>query len=330
MGARAAKTAFVTGATGFVGLNLVEALVAEGWGVTALHRSSSDITELARFPVERAAGDVTDRAAVERAMPPEVDAVFHVAADLNMWSRRNAAQTATNVDGTRNVVEAALARRARRLVLTSSISAFGRQPGPISEDTPSSAPDSRVNYERTKWLAEQEVRKGIERGLQAVIVNPCAVLGPRDRHGWAQMFFLIRDGKARLLPPGTAVFNHVREVAKAHVAAAVRGRSGENYILTGDTAPFADMMRAMAGIMGVKLTAPVAPAPVMRLMGCLGGAVAAITGKPPEISPEMAALMCMHLACDTDKAERELGYRPVPLATCIEDSYRWLREARLL
>ena len=104
-----ARTAFVTGATGFVGLNLVEALAQEGWRVLALHRPESELKYLARLPAERVTGDVTDRASLERALPPGVDAVFHVAGDTNLWSPRNARQDRVNIDGTRNVVEAALA-----------------------------------------------------------------------------------------------------------------------------------------------------------------------------------------------------------------------------
>ena len=111
--------AFVTGATGFIGLNLIEQLTAAGWNVVALHRQSSDLTYLQRFDVRRVVGDIADIAAVERAMPEEVDAVFHTAADLSSWSRNNERQTRTNILGTHNVVATALKRGAKRFVHTS-------------------------------------------------------------------------------------------------------------------------------------------------------------------------------------------------------------------
>ena len=324
------KSAFVTGATGFVGLNLVEALIAAGWQVTAMHRPSSKVGPLRAFPVQAVVAGLGDATAVEHAMPSGVDAVFHVAGDLNMWSRRNAQQTATNVGGTENVVEAALRKGAKRFVLTSTISAYGTPSGPVSERTPSTAATSWINYERSKWQSEEVVRRAHERGLAAVIINPCAVLGPRDLHGWAQLFFMIRDGKVKGLPPGSATFNHVTEVARAHIAAAERGRTGENYILPGAEATFADLMRMMAARMGVPLNAKVAPPVMLKLMGHVAAGVAALTGKPPDISPEMAAMLCMQLHCETDKAERELGYRAVPVQKGVDDSYAWLVAEGLL
>jgi len=324
------QTAFVTGATGFIGLNLIEQLVAAGWKVMAMHRAGSQTGRLDEFPVQRAEADLLDRAALLRAMPQGIDAVFHVAGDLSTWSREAASQTAINVGGTANVVEAALQRGARRFVLTSSISAYGRQSGPIAETTPSTAPDSWINYERSKWQAEQVVREACARGLHACIINPCAVLGPRDMHSWAAMFFAVRDGKLKALPPGGVEFNHAREVARAHVAAAERGRVGENYILPGEFATFEQLFRLMAEALNVRLTARVAPAVVLRLLARVQAAAARVTGRRPELTPELAALMCSTIRCATDKAERELGYRRVPLRVCVTDSFAWLRSQRLL
>ena len=125
-------TAFVTGATGFIGMNLVEVLTAAGWEVTALHRRSADIGRLHRFPVALAEGDVTEPESLGRAIPDGVDAVFHVAASTSVWRRRDAEQERTNVTGTRYVVAAALERGARRLVHTSSVAAYGSHEGRIS------------------------------------------------------------------------------------------------------------------------------------------------------------------------------------------------------
>lgn len=327
----AARTAFVTGSTGFIGLNLIEQLVADGWHVTAMHRRGSPVERLDEFPmVRRAEADLLDPEAVHSALPQDVDAVFHVAGDINTWAHRNAAQTALNVGGTRNVVEAALQRGARRFVLTSSVSAYGRHDRPIDETTPSNAPRSRVNYERSKWEAEEIARDACGRGLHATIINPCAVLGPRDTRSWAAMFFAVRDGKIKALPPGGVMFNHSREVARAHVAAAERGRAGENYLLPGEYASFEEFFRMMAELLEVRLDARRAPTPVLRSIGWLQSVAARFTGRPPEITPELAAMLCSSIRCETDKAERELGYRRVPLRTCLEDSFEWLRRERLL
>jgi nucleoside-diphosphate-sugar epimerase len=324
------KTAFLTGGTGFVGFNVARHLTNSGWNVIALHRRGSDLTYLKRLPVALAIGDILEPETITHAMPDQVDAVFHVAADLNMWSRRNAVQTAVNVDGTNNMVAAALDRQAGRFILTSTISAFGHHNTPVSETTPGNAAASRVNYERSKWQAEEAVRRAGRQGLFTVIINPCAIFGPWDTHSWARMIFMIRDGKLKGIPPGSVVINHVDEVARAHLAAVEHGGNGENYILNGEAISFEGLFRLIAELIGVELKARVMPSLLLKLMARIETTLATFTGKPPEMTPEMAALMCAHTRCATDKAERVLGYKRIPVRTCVEDSIAWLRSENLL
>jgi len=316
--------AFVTGGTGYVGINLVNELVRQDWSVTCLHRPSSDLTYLKRQPVELRTGDLLDANSLFEAMPANVDAVFHVAADTNAWKPRDAAQTLTNVNGTRNMVEVARARAAKRFVLTSTASAYGPQTGAISESTASTAGTSSNNYERSKWLAEQEVRQAVSGGLSAVIIQPCAVFGPYDLSVWGSVFKVIKDGKMAALPPGVLPINHVAEVARAHVAAVERGKTGQHYILNGDHEPLARIFREMAQLLKVDLTAKVWSPTAFRTMGHIAGWVARLTGKEPEMTPELATMLSRESRVETNKAETELGYRRVPLAKCLEDSYRWL------
>ncbi len=311
-------------------MNLVAELTSQGWAVTCLHRTGSNLTYLRRQPVQLKVGDLADPGSLSDAMPQNVDTVFHVAADTSSWSRRDAAQTATNVIGTRNVVNAARSRGAKRFVLTSTASAFGRQAGPLSEQTPSAAPTSWINYERSKWQSEEEVRRGVREGMHAVIMNPCAVFGPYDTSVWGKVFKVIRDGKMVIVPPGSVPVNHVTEVVRAHIVAAERGRSGENYILNGESVPFARVFQEMARLMGVQLRAPVVPGVVFKGMARVAALTAALTGKAPDMTPEMAAILCSENRVATDKAERELNYRPLPLEQCLRDSYTWLKTEGLL
>lgn len=320
----------MTGGTGFIGTNLVGELTIQGWAVTCLHRTGSDLKYLRRHPVELKVGDLGDPGSLSRAIPDNVDAVFHLAADTSSWSRRDAAQTATNVIGTRNVVNAARGRGAKRFVLTSTASAFGRTRGPLSEQTPSEAATSWVNYERSKWLSEEEVRGAVGDGMSAVIMNPCAVFGPYDTSVWGKVFRIIRDGKMVIIPPGSVPVNHVTEVVRAHIVAAERGRSGENYILNGESVPFARLFREMARLMGLELRAPVVPGVLFKGMARVAGWVAALTGKEPDMTPEMAAILCGENRVVTDKAERELNYHPRPLEQCLRDSYTWLKAEGLI
>ena len=325
-----ARTAFVTGATGFVGLNLVEELLAQGWRVIALHRAGSELKYLQRMQAERVTGDITDANAVRRAMPQGVDAVFHVAGDTNLWSRRNAAQDRINIDGTRNVVDAALERRALRLVHTSSISAYGLQRGRLDERTPLLGKYSSVNYNRSKHLAEEAVRAGIARGLDAVILNPGAILGPYDTRNYARLVRLVAARKLPGVPPGALPFCHVREVARAHVAAFEKGRKGENYLLGGADASFVELLREIGAALGMPVPARPTPAWVLRLLGAFGALSGALTGKEPTLTPETARQATRELTCDCAKAMRELGYRAVPLRDMVRDCVNWLAAEGLL
>lgn len=324
------RTAFVTGATGFVGLNLVEALAGAGWEVVALHRPGSELKHLARLDAERVAGDVTDRASLERALPAGIDAVFHAAGDTGLWSRRNAHQDRVNIEGARNMVEAALARRARRFVHTSSISAYGMVPGRIDERSAQRGGSSRVNYQRSKFLGEQEVRAALARGLDAVILNPAAIIGPYDTRNWARMIRLACAGKLPGAPPGGSSFCHVREVARAHIAAAERGRRGEGYLLGGADASFLELLRTIGEVTGSKVPSKPLPAWLLRGIAQPAQWLSYITGRPPTFSPEAIALATRTITCDCAKAERELGYQPVPLKAMVEDSVAWLEREGLL
>jgi len=324
------RVAFVTGANGFLGLNLVAELLAQGWRVIALHRAGSDIRYLQRMPAERATGDVTDRESVLRALPEGVDAVYHAAGDTSLWSRRNAAQDRINIEGTRTMVEAALARHARRFLHTSSISAWGMQRGHLDERTPQLGKYSRVNYNRSKHLAEEAVRAGIVRGLDAVILSPGAILGPCDTRNYARIVKMVATGTLPGVPPGALPFCDVREVAKAHVAAFERGARGENYLLGGTDATFLELVREIGAALGRPVPARATPAWVLHILGALGALRGALSGIEPRLTPEIARQATRQLTCNCSKAIRELGYRAVPLREMVGDCVSWLAAEGLL
>jgi dihydroflavonol-4-reductase len=323
-------TAYVTGSTGFLGLNLVEELIAQGWRVVALHRPSSALKYLNRLDAVRVEGDICDRASLAHTLPRNVDAVFHVAGSTNLWSRANAEQDRINVEGTRNVVDAAIAAGARRLVHTSTISVYGLQTGRIDERAAQLGGDSWINYQRSKFLAEEEVRAGVARGLHAVIMNPSSIIGRYDRASWARMILLIHAGKLPGVPPGAVSFCHAGEVVRAHVAAAERGARGANYLLGGTDASFLELVQAIGAELGQRVPARATPAWLLRAAAAAGSTLASITGRQPTLTPETAALVSRTLQCDCGKAMRELGYRAVPLQTMVEESCRWLRQEGFL
>jgi nucleoside-diphosphate-sugar epimerase len=237
------KTAFVTGGAGFLGVHLVSQLVAAGWKVLVFDRDAPEATQLEKLGIPILRGDITDPASCQEAMPAQVDAVFHLAANTSHWKLANSVQTRVNVEGTRTVVSTALARNAGRFIHTSSTAAYGFHTGQITEQTPSRALGSSINYFRTKRKAELEIERGIREGLDAVILNPANIIGSFDRSGWSRFFTLIDQGQLPGVPPGRASFCHVAEVARAHLAAYERGRCGERYLLGGADASFLEVVQ---------------------------------------------------------------------------------------
>lgn len=324
------KSAFVTGATGFIGQNLLEVLHEAGWRVTALVRPGSRTGPATRLGAELVEGDVSDADSLARAMPEGLDCVFHVAASTSMWSRNDALLERVNVGGTRNVVEAALARGARRFVHTSSVAAYGLHDGRIDEDTPQLGASSWIGYFRTKALAEREVRAGIERGLDAVILNPVHVMGRYDRGNWSRLVLMGAQGRLPGVPPGSGSFCHGAEVARAHLAAAERGRSGANYLLGGVDATFQELVRTIGEVTGRRVPTRVTPAPLLRALGRMSQWWSYVSKREPDMTPEGVAIACAHIHGDSTRAERDLGYRAVPLRAIVEDCVTWLRAEGLL
>jgi dihydroflavonol-4-reductase len=323
-------SAFVTGGTGFVGLNLIGELRSRGWDVTACHRQSSNLELIRRFGPRLVVADILDGGAIESCMPERADAVFHLAASMNTWARNNAEQTKINVEGTRHVVEAALARKARRFIHMSSLAAWGPADGDvIDESTPSKAPGHRVNYFRTKWLAEQEVQRGIERGLKAVFINPANILGPYDPSGWSRSIILAKAGKMPFSPAGGNGWCHVREVVRALIAAVDKGGIGERYLLAGTQASYRELFQIISELLG-RPAPRVAPAWVLSGLAQLADWASRISGREPDITPDLARLLGATFVVRSSKAERELGFQSVPLRVMVQDSFEWLKEEHLI
>jgi dihydroflavonol-4-reductase len=216
------KTAFVTGGTGFIGLNLVEHLTQSGWDVTALHRPDSRLTQLQKYPLRLVEGAIEDASSLERAMPEDLDAVFHVAGDTSQWSGHKQRQWRTNVEGTHNMVSTALAKRSKKFIHTSSSGIYGIPTEPFDETAPKLGKGS-FNYQHSKATAEEEVSKGIAQGLDAVLLNPANVIGRYDWSSWSQFIRRAANRQLLLIPPGSACYCDVGAVVRAHLAATEKG-----------------------------------------------------------------------------------------------------------
>ena len=323
--------AFVTGASGFVGMNLVRQLVEQDWDVTALVRHNSPLEDIQDLDLELCEGDLADAQSVQSAMPGPVDCVFHVAASTNVWSKNNEIQTRVNVEGTRNVVEAAIRADAGRMIHTSSFVVWGFSESLLTEDSPRFENTDWINYVRSKHSAEQVVKDAVSDGqLDAVIVNPAHILGPGDRHNWSRMIRLVNENDLPGVPPGGGAFSDVREVARAHIQAYHRGRKGHNYLLGGEDTRFLEVVQMTGDILGRKVPASALPAWLFKVIARMYLMRAAITGKEPDVTPESAAMITRHIKCDSSKAVDELDYRFTPVRQLLEDTCHWMREKGML
>lgn len=326
--ASTSRTAFVTGATGFLGLNLIEQLHHDGWTITALRRKTSDVALLDRWGVQCVEGDVTDLRSLTQKIAPGTDVVFHLAGNTSLWTRMRSEQLRVNVRGTRHVVRAALQADVGRFVHVSSIVAYGLHGGTITEQTPTCGTASPIHYVRSKALAEREIRRGISDGLRAVIVNPANMIGAYDTHNWARVFKLVRQGRAPTVPPGGGSFCHAREVARMLVAAADKGRVGQNYLLGGVQITYGELLRQVALQLGVRRRVLSLPLPIIHAYAQAEEWAAVLFRREPDITRESIALLAGNLYCDSRKARDELGYQPQSLEAMLEDCHAWMRETQ--
>ena len=325
---------FVTGASGFVGANLVHELIARGHQVKALLRDGSDQRGLAGADFERVKGDVSARAALQQRMRG-CDWCFHVAASYHLWLPDYAPMYAANVAGTRNVIEAAVAAGCTRIVYTSTVGCIGlpKVSGgklvPTDETTPVSEAQMSNHYKRSKWQAEQVARKLAGKGAPVVIVNPTAPIGPRDVKptptGKVIVDFLNRKMPAYLDTGLNWV--HVRDVAAGHILAAERGRVGERYIL-GQAEGNWSMKEAFVVLEEITSV----PAPKMRVPYCVALAAAYVdeafsrfTGKAPKAPLAGVRMAKYKMFFNPGKAIRELGLPQTPPKQALADAVEWFR-----
>jgi dihydroflavonol-4-reductase len=214
---------------------------------------------------------------------------------------------------------------------TSSISAWGSATGSIDENTPQQAENSWINYERTKWLGEQEALKGIEKGIKVVIINPGSIVGSFDTTSWARMFFALRDGEVPGVPPGDNSFVHVDDVVQAHILAVEKGKNGHNYLATGENTSIQALVEEMVNQLGLQKTPPSIPVFVLKLVAKFGAITSIFTGKEPTMTPEIVEFMSRKgISYSNAKALNELGYQSKPWQTGVKESYEWLKEEGLL
>jgi dihydroflavonol-4-reductase len=209
-------------------------------------------------------------------------------------------------------------------------SRYGFQAGPFDETAPRLGASSWNNYARSKTLAEDEVQKGIDRGLDAVILNPANIIGAYDSRNWSRLFQMVAADRLPGLPPGRGSFCHAAEVARAHIAAVYRGRTGERYSLGGADASYLEVAQSIASLLGKRTKLRRFPAMLVVAAARAALLLSLWNDREPLITPEIAAFMSRDVLCRSEKAIRELGYHPTPLHTMLEDCYGWLKAEKLI
>lgn len=324
------KIAYVTGATGCIGRNLVNELLKEKWSVIVLHRASSDLSKLVGCDVTFQEVDITDITSLRKGIQISADAIFHLAANLSNLPSEADQQWRDNVLATRNLAEIALERGIKRFIFTSTGATLGSQW--MDEETTQKLVD--VGYIRTKRLAEIEIYKAIEKGLDAVILKPIIVIGPYDYNHYKKIFDMMKKKHGpKIVLPGRIAFCHAIDVASAHIKAFESGRKGEDYVLGGEFTSWLDCAQRICKIYGT--SPPRKPVPLWFLKIVSYGMLLWARLSPsfkPDITPAMIKLL--HDSCDVSlyhqmKARNDLGYNSRSLDEAIMDYIHWEKYSNL-
>jgi dihydroflavonol-4-reductase len=318
---------FLTGASGFVGSSVVRQLLERDYQVRVLIRSTSPRTNLEGLDVERVEGDLLDSGSLIRACQG-CRVFFHVAADYRLWARDPGMLHRTNVEGTRNALNAATENQVDRFVYTSSVATLGLNPDgrPADENTPSRLESMIGPYKRSKFEAEALVTDWVRaRRLDAVIVNPSTPVGPRDVRP-TPTGRLVRDAATGRMPAyvdtGLNIV-HVDDVARGHLQALDRGRTGERYILGGENLALRDILEQVsrcAGRPGPRVRLPLRPLwPIALAAECWGR----VSGQEPRLTRDALAMARKKMYFSSAKAESELGYGHRPAEAAIRDAVQW-------
>ncbi len=321
---------FVTGATGFLGSAIVRELLADGRQVKTLVRPGADTANIDGLDLERAEGDLCDRASLDKALRG-CDVLYHTAAYYSLWDKNKRLIYDINVAGTRNILEAARGLGFKKIVYTSTVGCIGlNEDGrPADETTPFDPATLSNDYKISKYQAETVALEMARNGLPIVIVNPSTPIGPRDIKptptGKIVLDFLNRKMPA-YLDTGLNLID-VADCARGHILAEQKGISGERYILGNRDMSLRDILLALEQITGLK--APTLQIPYWMAYGAgwVSENVANhLTGTPPAVPLAGVKMAKYFMYFDSSKAVTELGLPQTPVETALKQAVTWFKE----
>ncbi|HZB87901.1 MAG TPA: hopanoid-associated sugar epimerase [Terracidiphilus sp.] len=321
---------FVTGATGFVGHHVAQALAAQGADLRLLVRKTSSLKNLESIPGDTVVGDLARPESFAPALQG-CDAVMHVAADYRLWIRDPDAMYRANVDGTRDLLRLAREAGVPRVVYTSSVATmhFRTDGIVINEDTPVSIGDMVGHYKRSKFLAEQEAIAAAANGQQVIILNPTTPIGPNDAKPTptGRIFVDFLNGKFPAYVDTGLNLVDVAEVARTHVDALTRGTPGRRYILGGENLTLKQILDKMSAITGI-------PSPTVKIPFAVAAGYAffeeiitgKIRGKEPRATLEEVRMGRKKMFASSARAQQELGFRIAPVYPAMRAAIEWFRD----
>jgi nucleoside-diphosphate-sugar epimerase len=322
-------TILITGSTGYIGSKLTQKLAAEGKKISLLLRKDPTIESFNATSIDIKKGDITDIESLREAMK-DVDQVYHLAAYARAYSKDPSIYFQVNVEGTRNVLQAALEKGVKKVVYTSTAAVLGPSgDGAQNENSPKLAPYFNP-YEISKGESEKVVGEYFQKGLNTVIVNPARVYGPGLESGsnpFTKIISLYMEGKWKAIPgDGNQIgsYCYIDDIVDGHMKAMEKGRAGERYLLGGDNVTLNNFFNTIREASGKDYPLRHVPFGLLVAGSWLEVAKAKLFGGEPRISPDWAAKYKLHWKLDSSKAQRELGYNIRPLREGIQSTVDWL------
>ncbi len=320
------KRVCVTGGTGFLGWSLTRQLLplSADVRVLGLRPRSPELADLLQS-VECVFADIRDASAVRRALADR-DIVFHTAGTVGVWGPALRQMHEIHTLGTQCVLQAL--PEGARLVHTSSVVTVGASPRGevLTETSPFQLQRLRVDYVHAKRAAEDLVLDAACQGRDVVVVNPAYLIGPEDyeRSAMGRLCLRCWKGKVPLLPPGGLNFVDVRDVAQGHLLAAVKGKSGRRYILSGANLTLAEFFRGLAEVRGLssRWWFQIPGWLLTAIAGC-AELRAHFVGREPYPSLQQARVNRYYWYYSSDRARTELGYQARPFRETVWDAHQW-------
>jgi dihydroflavonol-4-reductase len=328
-------TTLVTGATGFLGSAIVRALLDRGEAIRVLVRRESDRRNIDDLNVEVSEGNLKDPQSLRRAVKG-CRTLYHAAADYRLWAKDPDEIYETNVTATTQLLRLALEAGVERIVYTSSVATLGREPSgrPADEQTPVTIDDMTGHYKRSKFLAEEDVKRMVrDEGMPVVIVNPATIIGPRDIRPTptGRMVEEAARGKIPAFVDTGLNVVHVDDVATGHVQAYEHGQIGERYVLGGEDMMLREILEKIAALVGRSPPRIRLSRSVVLPIAYVAEFAARIRGSraEPFVTVDAIKMSKSFMYFSSDKAKKEIGYSPRPAREALADAVEWLRIHKL-